>query len=192
MRRSSEQLTHLLTRSILNIYCLRYYRKLEAQVESGSMKLVDEKRALQDISSLKRQRRVVETFQGEAGAIDADKAKADELRKQLDDPEQKALAARYEAIQTELDELKKEADESYNSRQKLFDQRTALQAELDDLYNRKRESNTNYREASDRYWQKVSEDRARKAERARATRAAAEEDKKKEVAERMREEADAP
>lgn len=84
--------------------------KLNKQVESGSMKLVDERKALQEISSLRRVRKTVEAFQTEQDGIDADRAKLDELRKQLDDPELKAASDRYETIKTELDAIKKDSD----------------------------------------------------------------------------------
>ncbi|KAI0352929.1 hypothetical protein OH77DRAFT_1438402 [Trametes cingulata] len=167
-------------------------RQLERQVESGNLKLVEEKRALQEISQWKRSRRTVEGFQAEQESIEADRAKADELRKQLDDPEAKAISERYDAIKAELDELKKESDEAYASRSKLMDERSALQGQLDELYNRKRESAQRYKEANDRFYAKLNEDRARRAERARAQRAAEEEAKKKEIAERLREEAEIP
>jgi len=167
-------------------------KQLEKQVESGNLKLGDEKRALAEISQLKRSRRIVEGFQAEQESIEADRAAADELRKQLDDPEAKAASERYDAIKAELDELKKESDEAFANRSKLLDERTALQAQLDVLYNQKRESAQRYREANDKYWAKVNEERARRAERQRAQRAAEEEAKKEELAERLREEAAVP
>lgn len=167
-------------------------KNLEKQVESGSMKLGDEKRALQEISSLKRSRKTVESFQVEQAAIDAERARADELRKQLDDPEAKAMSERFDTIRAELDELKKESDESFAGRNKLYDERNALSAELDALYTRKRESAQKHREAGDRYWQKVNEERARRAERLKAQRVAEEEEKRRQVAERLLEEARTP
>lgn len=167
-------------------------RNLEKQVESGSMKLGDEKRALQEISSLKRSRKTVEGFQAEQAAIDAERARADELRQQLDDPEAKAISERFDTIRAELDELKKESDETFAGRNKLYDERNALSAELDALYTRKRESAQKHREAGDRYWQKVNEERARRAERLKAQRLAEEEEKRRQVAERLLEEARIP
>ncbi|THH14675.1 hypothetical protein EW146_g5683 [Bondarzewia mesenterica] len=169
-----------------------HIKNLDKQVESGSMKLADEKRALQEISQTRRARKTVEGFQAESDAIDADRARIDELKKQLDDPESKAISDRYDTIKGELDELKKESDKVYASRNKLFDERTALQSQLDSLFNEKHDLAQQYREANDRYWAKVNEDRARRAERTRAQRALEEEQKKKEVAERLREEASQP
>lgn len=167
-------------------------RNLERQVESGSMKLADEKRALQEISTQKRNRRTVEAFQADQDTIEADRRTIDELRKQLDDPESKAVSERYDTIKAELDELKKEEDEAYAGRSKLFEERDHLQADLNTLYNQKRESAQNFRDNNDRYWNKVNEERARRAERLRAQRAAEEAQKRKENAERLREEAEIP
>lgn len=167
-------------------------RQLEKQIESGNLKLADEKRALQEISQCTRSRRTIEGFQAEQDSIDSDRAKADELRKQLDDPEAKAASERYDQIRAELDEIKKEGDEAYANRNKLFDERNALQRELDDLFNKKRSSAQRFRDANDHHWNKVYEERARRAERMRAQRQADEEAKRKQQIERLREEADAP
>lgn len=165
---------------------------MEKQVESGNLKLADEKRALQEISQCKRSRRTVEGFQAEQDSIESDRAKADELRQQLDDPEAKAASERYDQIKVELDAIKKESDEAYANRNKLFDERNALQAQLDEAFNKKRESAQRFRDANDRHWNKVNEDRARRAERQRAQRQAEEEAKRKERMDRLREEADIP
>lgn len=169
-----------------------FHRNLDKQVESGSLTLAAEKRALQDISTSKRSRRTVESFEADQESIEADRRAADELKKQLDDPESKAVSDRYEAIKAELDELKKESDEAYAGRNKLFEERDSYQAELNGLYNSKRESAQRFRDANDRYWAKINEDRARRAEKARAQRAADEQAKKLEIAERLREEASLP
>lgn len=156
------------------------------------MKLADEKRALQEISQARRTRRAVEGFQAAQDSIDADRAAADELRQQLDDPQSKAISDRYDVIKAELDELKKESDEAYAGRSKLFEERDNIQAQITALYNEKRTSAQQFREGNDRYWTKVNEDRARRAERARAQRAAEEAQKKLEHAQRLRDDASLP
>jgi len=156
------------------------------------MKLADEKRALQEISSTKKSRRAVEGFQADHDSIEADRQKIEELRKELDDPASKAVSERYDAIKAELDELKKESDEAYAGRSKLFEERDSIQSQLKALFDEKRESGQRFRDANDRYWNKVNEDRARRAEKARAQRAAEEAQKKKDIAERLLEEAQAP
>lgn len=165
---------------------------LDKQVESGNMKLADEKRALAEITSLKRNLKTVAAFQKDQDAIDADKAQADELRKRLDDPETTRVSNRIKEIKAELDTIRSAEDAVYADRKKLYTERDELRPKLDAAFSKKRESAQAYREQNDRYWQKVNEDRARRAERARAERAAEEQRKKVEVAERIREEASVP
>ncbi|KAI0307325.1 hypothetical protein B0F90DRAFT_552498 [Multifurca ochricompacta] len=169
-----------------------HIRNLEKQVDSGSLKLVDEKRALQEINQAKRVRRTVESFQAEADTIDTDRAAVEDLKKQLDDPEAKAISERYDAIKAELDEIKKEEDELYANRTKLFDERTTLQQQVDALVSERRESASRFREANDRYYTKLNEDRTRRAERVRAQKEAEEEEKRKARASQLREEASQP
>ncbi|KAG2152249.1 hypothetical protein BD769DRAFT_28576 [Suillus cothurnatus] len=165
---------------------------LEKQVESGSMKVVDEKRALQEISQARRTRRMVEKFQADQESIEADRQEADQLKKLLDDPESKEISERFDTIKAELDELKKESDQAYAGRTKLFEERDDIQAQLTALFNEKRESAYRFREANDRYWTKVNEDRARRLEKARAQRDAEEAQRKLAIADSLREEASMP
>ncbi|KAG0709640.1 hypothetical protein DFH29DRAFT_993046 [Suillus ampliporus] len=162
---------------------------LDKQVESGTMKVVDEKRALQEISQARRTRKIVEKFQAEQESIEADRQEAEQLKKLLDDPESKGISERYDTIKAELDELKKESDEAYAGRTKLFEERDGLQAQISALFNEKRESSQRFRDANDRHWAKMQEDRARRAERARTQRLAEEAQRKLEIADRLREDA---
>lgn len=156
------------------------------------MKLVDERKTLQEISNLKRLRKTIDSFQSEQDAIDKDRAELEALRAQLDDPESKAVSEKYDQIKSELDSLKEESDKAYEGRSKLFDERTQLQTALDELYKKKREAQAAHREANDAYWKKVNDDRARRAERAAAERKANEESKRREIAEQLLEQAKEP
>ena len=161
-------------------------------MESGKLRLGDEKRAIQEISTTRRLRRTVEGFQAEQATIDREKEEEEQLRAQLDDPEAKAISERYEKLQAEFDELKRESDEAFANRSKLFDERNAIQQEVDALWSLKKESQYKYKEANDRYWVKVKEDQAKRNERLRQQRAADEKQKKLDLVERLRDEASSP
>jgi hypothetical protein len=156
------------------------------------MKVVDEKRALQEISQARRTRRIVEKFQADQESIEADRQEVDRLKKLLDDPESKEISERFDTIKTELDELKKESDEAYAGRTKLFEERDGVQAQLNALFNEKREASYRFREANDRYWTKINEDRARRLEKVRMQRDAEEAQRKLAIADGLREEASMP
>lgn len=106
-------------------------RSLDRQVESGSMKLVDEKKALAEISSLRKQRKTVESFSAQQAAIDADKAKIDEIRQELDDPEQKAASKKFDDLKKELDEVNKRMEDVSKSRDGLYDERNARESQVE-------------------------------------------------------------
>ena len=74
----------------------------------------------------------------------------------------------------------------------MFDERNGLQEQIDALLRERRESTARFREANDRFYAKLNEDRARRAERARAQREADEEEKRKTRALQLREEASQP
>lgn len=152
------------------------HRSLERQVESGSMKLVDEKKALAEISTLRKHRKTVESFSSQQAAIDADKAKIDQVRKELDDPEQKAASKKFDELRKELDEVNKRMEEVSKSRDGLYDERNArelcccarslytpdsyiltrsvrrsVSKQLDELWQKKKASATAFREANNAY-----------------------------------------
>lgn len=101
--------------------------RLDKQVNSGMMKLVDEKKALAEISNLRKQRKNFGGFEETQKSIDAKKAELKKLRDTLDDPESKALSDKYNKIQGELDVIKAEQDEAYKSINSLHDERKKLQ-----------------------------------------------------------------
>ncbi|KAF9578930.1 hypothetical protein BGW38_005029, partial [Lunasporangiospora selenospora] len=118
--------------------------KLEKQLESGSMKLVEEKRILAEISSLKKAKKSVEAAQAQQVAVDADKAAIAALRETIDDQTAKALSAEYNTIQAQLDEITKAKDEVWKKRNDLFDERNRLQKELDAEFQLKKALNDEY------------------------------------------------
>lgn len=102
------------------------------------------------------------------------------------------MSEKYDAIKAELDQLKAQGDEAHANKNKLYDEMRDLKAQVDDLWTKKKESTRNHREANDRHYKKIAEDRARRQERFAAERAAAELEKRKEISERLREEAAVP
>lgn len=162
---------------------------MEKQVDSGSMRLVDEKKALSDISSLRKQRKNFAGLDDGQKNIDSLKKQIAELKKTLDNPEARALSDKYNEIQQELDSIKAEQDSAFKNLNSLRDERTKLQQEqqakftaireLKDTYYKERKA---YKEHEDEVW------RARR-ERQKAEREAFEREKKKKIADKKLEEA---
>ena len=120
--------------------------RLQKQVDAGTMKIVDEKKALADISQLNRQKKGFAAFDEAQKGIDDVKAQIAELKKSMDDPESKALSDRYTQITTELDQIKAEQDDVYKNLNALRDERTKAHEEQQKKY-------ATVKEIKDKYFQ---------------------------------------
>ncbi|KAG0197109.1 hypothetical protein BGX33_000922 [Mortierella sp. NVP41] len=166
--------------------------KLEKQLESGSLKLVEEKRILTEISSLKKAKKSVDAAQAQQVAIDADKEAIAALRETIDDQAAKALSAEYNQIQAQLDEITKSKDEIWKKRNDLFDERNRLQKELDTEYQRKKTVNDDYFNALREYNKHQQEQQVRRREEYQAKKQQELEEKRLAVAKEERELAEIP
>jgi uncharacterized coiled-coil DUF342 family protein len=167
----------------------REIARLEQQVDSGNMRLVDEKKALADISNLRKQRKNFAGLDDAQKFINDLKAQIAELKKSLDNPEAKALSDKYTEIQKELDAIKAEQDGAFKNLNALRDERTKLHEEQQKKYTAIRELKDNYykqrkawKEHEDEVW------RARR-ERQKAEREAFDRERKKKIADKKLEEA---
>jgi len=166
---------------------------LESQVESGTMKLVEERKAVDTISAYRRHRRTLQSLDAGEGEIAADKAKITELKTQLvEDPEQKKLSDRSNEINMELDKIKAEKDEVYRSLQSLRDERTKLKTLENEQKDAKRKLEREFYAAKDAYraYEKALYEARR--ERIKAEKEAKDKEYKRQIAAQKMEEANQP
>ncbi|KAL2220688.1 hypothetical protein M432DRAFT_543228 [Thermoascus aurantiacus ATCC 26904] len=170
----------------------REIARLEKQVDSGSMRLVDEKKALAEISTLRKQRKNFASLDDSQKVINDLKAQIAELRKSLDNPEAKALNDKYNEIQKELDAIKAEQDKAFKNLNSLRDERSRLQAEQQKKYAAIRELKDNYYKQR-KAWKEYEDEMWRiRRERQKAEREAAERERRKKIADKKLEEASRP
>jgi len=156
------------------------------------MKLVDERKALSEVSNLKKQRKGFAGFDEAQKGIDDTKSKIKALKDSLEDPEAKALSAKYDELQAELNTIKAEQDEAYKSITTLREQREKLYAEQQEKYlavKKVKDDNYHQKKAFQNY---EKEARQRAWERQKAERESYEREKRKERAERLLAEARDP
>ncbi|EJT79031.1 hypothetical protein GGTG_04120 [Gaeumannomyces tritici R3-111a-1] len=166
--------------------------RLEKQIDGGMMKLVDEKKAIAEVSSLRKQRKNFAQFDAQQKEMDDLRAKIKAIKDTMEDPEQKALSEQYNKIQAEIDAIKAEQDEAYKGLSSLRDERTRLQ-------NEQREKFDAIRKIKDEYYQQKKafsdyewEAKQKARERRKAEDARRAQDAKKERAQRMLAEASDP
>jgi uncharacterized coiled-coil DUF342 family protein len=128
---------------------------LEKEVDSGKLKLVDEKKNLKRISDLKGIRKQMAVFTTAEESIKADitkrKALQDELSSSTQTPEAKALSEEYNKIRDEMTKLKSENDDAYAKRGELRSQRDELQKQRDKAYENKKAVQDEYYKQRDAY-----------------------------------------
>ncbi len=167
-------------------------QRLQKQVDTGTMKLVDEKKALSEVSSLNKQKKGFTGFEAAEKGINDVKTKIAEIRKEMDDPEAKALSDRYTEITTELDQIKAEQDEVYKNLNSLRDERTKAQEDQQKKYMAMKEIKDAYHQARRAYRDYEQEAYRQRRERQRTEREAFESGKRKQIANQKLEEASAP
>lgn len=150
----------------------REINRLHEQINTGNMKIVDEKKALDTISLLHKQRKNFSGFEESQKIIDSKKILIKQLRDQLDDPESKSLSEEYNKIQAELDAVKAEQDEIYKNINNLRDEKKALQNDQQAKYLAMKEIKDNYYEQNRavQKWEYEARQKARERKKAEEER----------------------
>ena len=170
----------------------REIQRLEKQVDAGTMKLVDEKKALSEISSMRKQRKGFAGFDEAEKGIQEVKAQISELKKQMDNPEAKALSQKYDEINKELQEIKAEQDKAYSSLSSLRDERSKLHADQQEKYSAVREIKDQFHKARLAYRDHEQAVYRLKQEKQKAERDAYQKEKRRAIASKKLEEASEP
>lgn len=156
------------------------------------MKLVDEKKALTEITNLNKLRKNFSGFDAQQKAIDDVKAQIAEQKKLLDDPEQKALSEKYTKLQTELDALKAEQDDAYKNLNALRDAQTKARNEQQEKYTALKQLKDTYYAQKRAYADYDYQARKARQEKRRQEQLEWQNNKRKEAAAKRLEEASAP
>ncbi|CAO2654409.1 Nn.00g111420.m01.CDS01 [Neocucurbitaria sp. VM-36] len=166
--------------------------RLQKQVDGGMMKLVDEKKALSEITNLNKARKAFSGFDSQQKGIDDIKAQIAEQKKLLDDPEQKALSEKYTKLQTELDGLKAEQDEAFKNLKDLRAETDKARAEQQEKYQARKEIKDAYYQQKRAFQNYEFEARKVRNEKRRQEQLQYVAGKRKEAASKRLEEASAP
>ena len=167
-------------------------QRQEKVAESSNATLVDQKKAIAEISSLRKQKRAFAGFDEAQRGIDKVKADISELRKQLDNPEAKALSQRYDSADRELKALKAEQDEAYKGLNSLRDERSKAYAEQQEKWAAMKEIKDQYFKANKAYRDWDQEQYRLRQEKQKAERDAYQKEKRRKIAEKKLEEASEP
>lgn len=170
----------------------REIQRLEKQVDTGTMKLVDEKKALAEVTSLRKQRKGFAVFDEAQKGIEGVKTQIAELRKTLDNPEATALSKKFDEITQEINGIKAEQDQAYSSLNSLRDERSKAHSEQQQKYSSIKEIKDKYHKARTAYRDYEQEQYRIRQERQKAERDAYHKEKRRKIAEEKLAEAAQP
>lgn len=170
----------------------REIRRLEMQVDSGTMKLADERRNLADISTLRKQRKTLAGFDEALKEIDELKSQLNELKKSLDNPEARSLGEKYTAIQKELDDIKAEQENAFKNLASLREERNKIHTEQQKAYFAVRSIKDHYFKARKAHKEYEDEAFRLRRERQKAERESHERERRRKIADKKLEEASRP
>ena len=139
----------------------RKIKQLDDEVATGRMAIVDEKKNLAQISQLRKTKKGFPEIDSLQKQLDSKRAEIKELKGISSNPENKALSARYDVIQSELNDIKasrEEVSKNMDSKRAERDAAHATQQETflairtikDNYYNQLRAFQTYDREQRDK------------------------------------------
>ncbi|KAJ2718897.1 multicopy suppressor of BFA (Brefeldin A) [Coemansia sp. Benny D115] len=163
--------------------------KHEQQIDSGNLKLVEERRLTNEVSALRRARKHVEQAAQLHKAIEAEMAELAEIDAQLAGTNAQALSDEYEKLQGELDTVKASQEEGHQKRSELFSERSRILKALDQAWDTKRRMQDEHRRQNNEYYQWQMAERKRKALEERKRHVQEQREKRLAIAQEQREEA---
>ncbi|TPX42599.1 hypothetical protein SeMB42_g03223 [Synchytrium endobioticum] len=169
----------------------RQIAALEAQQQSGCASLMEEKKIIAEISSLRKSKKAIESTKSDvaalSGSIDADRKAIEECRAALD-----AMDPEREQVRKALDEARSSLNALDEDRKSIQGERMALKVKLDAEYIKKREVQDTYRQRKEEYFEAMKLERAKRAEQQKKRRDELEHSKIQRELQEVLESADVP
>ena len=170
----------------------REIQRQEKIVESPTATIVDQKKAIAEQSSLRKQKKAFATFEEAQKGIDGVKTQISELKKSVDNPEAKALSQRYDALDKEFKSIKADQDDAYKNINKLRDEQNKAYAERQEKQKGLREVKDKFYKAKAAHREYEQEQYRARREREKQERDAYHKEKRKQIAQQKLDEASEP
>ncbi|KAJ2804653.1 multicopy suppressor of BFA (Brefeldin A) [Coemansia guatemalensis] len=166
--------------------------KKEKQIESGQLKIVEERRLASEIPSLRRAKKLVEQVAAAQKEIDEETAELAKIDAQLGDTNAQALSDEHERLQNKLDGLRASQDVGQKQRDALLSKRARIMKELDSAWDEKRALQDEHRKMNNAFYHWQQEERKLKAQKEKEERVLRQREERLAVAQERREEAEEP
>lgn len=151
----------------------------EDEISTGALSLVEERRLVKEISSLRKLRKDFASLEAVQKLIDDDKAKIADLKKQLTSFNSRETSEKFDATQKKLNELTLSNKTVTDKRSTLNTKRNALHKEKDVLYAQMTKIRSEFDEQYKTFQQALKDEQKRVVEEEKKLRAAKEKSERK-------------
>lgn len=159
-----------------------HVKDLEKKIDAGTFRIAEERKALNEISNLKKLRKNFGGLDELKSQIDADKQKISELKAQIRAFESSAISAQYEKAQAELNSINDKSQDIRKSRDNLYNRRNQAQKDVDAALKKVKGLKDQYYGQIRAYREQNAAEIAARKERERIEREEAEKEKRREIA----------
>lgn len=137
---------------------------LEKSLETQSLKLIEEKKIVADISKLKKSKKTIEELEGQNSEIDSIRMNIENIKKSLDlkDAENAGIKQSINKIHEELVALDGDREEINKAKKIAYDERKSLQDKLNTLYQQKKDLFENNKKEQEEYRIKMDQERVKR------------------------------
>ncbi|KAJ3345733.1 hypothetical protein HDU83_003756 [Entophlyctis luteolus] len=137
---------------------------LERQISTGTLTMSEEKRVVNDISALKKQRKMLESGPANDVAtttVEADQAQITQLKAELDllKPRKDEINAQYDAVKAELNSLGSDKKTDVDKFNALLNEKKELKAQIDALYEEQRAKRDDFKARNDEWFANTKAER---------------------------------
>ncbi|KAJ3247463.1 hypothetical protein HDU78_004168 [Chytriomyces hyalinus] len=168
----------------------------ERQIASGTLSMQEEKRLVAEISTLKKQRKTIESAQPgtSASTVEADKAQIDALKAELDvlKPRKDEINLKFDAVKAELTTVDGGKKKDLDSFSALLNQKKTLKAEIDALYKSQQALRDDFRKRNDDWFAATRAERERRDQEFKDQKKREQSERLQKAAQQKLEEADVP
>lgn len=164
-------------------------KRLNAQVESGNLKLVEERKTLDQVSQLHKQRKILAGLEIRQAEIDKMKESISKLRESLNSIDRSAQQTEYTETTKELDSLSQGKKDQFTKLNAARDDLRAARDRQQKAYDDMRSFKSKHFEELDQYRKYEREAFKKRQERQKAERDAYQAEKRKQALEERLEEA---
>lgn len=167
-------------------------QSLDNLIDSGNLKLADERRYVKEMSALRKLRKDFGSIEKIQISVDQDKIKISDLKKKLSSAQNKELNAQFESIQKRLDEINSSNKSVIAKRNELYDKRNAIKKQKDAKYEEIRTLKADFDKQMDKFRKTLAEEREKRQQEEKAQAELEKQQKRKEMAEQQLAEASVP